>query len=191
MYSRVSHEPDSQKVNQCIRINNLIMSQKTFTNRSWRYFYLSSVLSVLNNRGCCKTTFPSTTVNTVYSNNHHTKCWRAVVCNCCAGVWKKTKKQQIVSVIKLSSLTPAELFLKGESFISIQRKISLNVLLENVVHLSALHYITVILLNRAADIQEYQFDIIRNSKKTKHNTINFVQQSITVLSDMAFFSFFL
>lgn len=143
------------------------MSQKTFTNRSWRYFYLSSVLSVLNNRGCCKTTFPSTTVKTVYSNNHHTKCWRAVVCNCCAGVWKNKTKQQIVSVIKLSSLTPAELFLKGESFISIQRKISLNVLLENVVHLSALHYITVILLNRAADIQEYQFDIIRNSKKNK------------------------
>ena len=77
-------------------------------------------------------------------------------------------KQQIVTVIKLSSLTPAELFFfssKGESFISIQLKISLNVLLENVVHLSALHYITVILLNRAADIQEYQFDIIRNSKK--------------------------
>lgn len=60
-----------KKVNQCIRINNLIMSQKTFTNRSWRYFYLSSVLSVLNNCGCCKTTFPSTTVKTVYSNNHH------------------------------------------------------------------------------------------------------------------------
>lgn len=165
------------------------MSQKTFTNRSWRYFYLSSVLSVLNNRGCCKTTFPSTTVKTVYSNNHH----KVLTCSrlqlLCRGLKKKTK-QQIVSVIKLSSLTPAELFLKGESFISIQRKISLNVLLENVVHLSALHYITVILLNRAADIQEYQFDIIRNSKKTKHNTINFVQQSITVLSDMAFFSFF-
>lgn len=142
------------------------MSQKTFTNRSWRYFYLSSVLSVLNNCGCCKTTFPSTTVNTVYSNNHH----KVLTCSrlqlLCRGL-KNKPKQQIVSVIKLSSLTPAELFLKGESFISIQRKISLNVLLENVVHLSALHYITVILLNRAADIQEYQFDIIRNSKKNK------------------------
>lgn len=45
-------------------------------------------------------------------------------------------------------------------------------------------YITVI-LNRAADIQKYQFDTIRK-KFVKHNTINFVQQSITVPSDMAF-----
>lgn len=142
------------------------MSQKTFTNRSWRYFYLSSVLSVLNNCGCCKTTFPSTTVNTVYSNNHH----KVVTCSrlqlLCRGL-KKNQKTADCQCDKTVESDTSWTFLKGESFISIQRKISLNVLLENVVHLSALHYITVILLNRAADIQEYQFDIIRNSKKNK------------------------